>query len=134
MTFQATNKRNLTWENLDVAKKGKSKERNWISSDSRTKQRHKDNVIARIDKTRQNCRYKLWGNKDETINHIISECSKLAQKKYKTSHDWVGKMIYWEFSKKVKFDHANKWYMHNPKSVREKWNAQFSLGFWVTNE
>ena len=50
---------------------------------------------------------------DETINHIISECSKLAQKKYKTRHDWVDKV------KKFKFDRMNKWYMHNPASVQE---------------
>ena len=28
------------------------------------------------------------------INRIISECSKLAQKEYKTRHDWVGKVIH----------------------------------------
>ena len=31
---------------------------------------------------------RLCGDRDETINHIISECSKLAQKEYKTRHDW----------------------------------------------
>ena len=32
------------------------------------------------------------GNKrDETIHHIVSECSKLAQKKYKRRYDWVGR-------------------------------------------
>ena len=34
------------------------------------------------------------------INHIISESSKLAQKKYKTRHDKVRKVIHWELSKK----------------------------------
>ena len=56
---------------------------------------------------------------NETINHIISECSKLAQKEYKTRHDWVGKVIIWEVCKKLKFDHTNKWYMHNPAPVLE---------------
>ena len=38
---------------------------------------------------------KCWlrGDRDETINHIISEFSKLALKEYKTRHDWVGKVI-----------------------------------------
>ena len=53
------------------------------------------------------------------INHIISECSNLAQKKHKTRHDWVGKVIHYELCKKFKFDHTNKWYMHNPTSVLE---------------
>ena len=56
---------------------------------------------------------------DETINHIISECSKLTQKEYKTRHNWVGKVIHWEMYKKLKFDHTNKRYMHNPASVLE---------------
>ena len=45
--------------------------------------------------------------------------SKLAQKEYKARHDWVGKVIHWEMCKKFKFDHANKWYMHNPAPVLE---------------
>ena len=40
-----------------------------------------NHIKTRIDKTQQNskCR-RLCGDRDETINHIISECSKLAQK------------------------------------------------------
>ena len=78
-----------------------------------------NHIKARIDKTQQNSKCRLWGDRDETIGHIISKCSKLAQKEYKTRHDWVGKMIHWEICKKLKFDHTNKWYMHNPASVLE---------------
>ena len=46
--------------------------------------------------------------KTKRINHKISECSGLAQKKYKTRHDWEGKVIYRELSKKLKFDHNTK--------------------------
>ena len=53
------------------------------------------------------------------INHIISKCNKLAQKEYKTRYDWVGKVIKWELCKELKFDHTNKWYMHNPESILE---------------
>ena len=37
-------------------------------------------IKVRIDKTQQNGRCWLCGDKDETISHIISECSKLVQK------------------------------------------------------
>ena len=50
---------------------------------------------------------------------MISECSKLALKKCKTRHNWVGKVIHWDMCKKFKFDHTNKWYMHNPAPVQE---------------
>ena len=67
----------------------------------------------------------------ETINHIIRECSELAQKEYKTRHDWVGKMIQWEMCKKLNFDHAKKWYMHNAEFVleNETHNASGILGY-----
>ena len=57
------------------------------------------------------------GDKDETNKHIISECSKLVQKKYKSRHNWVGKGIHRELCKKLKFEHTTKWYMHKPESV-----------------
>ena len=46
-----------------------------------------NHIKARIDKTQQNSKSKLRGDRDETINHIITECRKLAQKEYKAKHD-----------------------------------------------
>ena len=84
-----------------------------------------NHIKARIDKTQQNRKCRLCSDRDETINHIISECFKLAQKEYKARQDWVGKVIHWEMCKKFKFDHANKWYMHNPAPVLENDNTNF---------
>ena len=75
-------------------------------------------IEPRIEKTQQNSKCRLCSDRGETINHI-RECSKLARKEYKTRHDWVGKVIHWEMCKKFKFDHTNKWYMHNPAPVLE---------------
>ena len=76
-----------------------------------------NHIKAMIDKTQQNSIWRLCGDRDKTINHIISKCGKLAHKEYKTRYDWVGKVIQWELCKKFKFDHTNKWHMHNPKSA-----------------
>ena len=84
---------------------------------------------ARIDKSQQNSKYKLCGDRDETINHIISECKKLAQKEYKTRHGWVGKVSPWEMYKKLKFDHTNKWYMHNQAPVLENYTHKLQWDF-----
>ena len=35
-----------------------------------------NHIKARIDKTQQNSQCSLCGDRDENINHIISECSK----------------------------------------------------------
>ena len=64
----------------------------------------------------------------ETINHIISECSKLAQREYKARHDWVGKVIHWEMCKKFKFEHTKKWYMHNPAPILENATHKNPMG------
>ena len=51
-------------------------------------------------KTQQNSKYRLCGDREEIVNHIISECSKLAQKEYETRLAWVGKVILREMCKK----------------------------------
>ena len=69
--------------------------------------------------TQQNNECMFSNDRYERINHILSEYSKLAQKEYKTTHDWVGEVIHWELCKKLKFDHIDKWYMHKSESVEE---------------
>ena len=78
-----------------------------------------NHIKGKIDKIQQNNRCRLCGDRDETINHLISEWSKLAQKEYKTRHNWVDKMIDWELWKYSKFDHSNKLYVHNLEFVLE---------------
>ena len=78
-----------------------------------------NNIKVWLDKTQQSGKCRLCGDRDETINHAISEFSKLPQKEYKARHNWVGKGIHWEMCKKFKFDHANKWYIYNPAPVLE---------------
>ena len=38
----------------------------------------------------------LYGERDETVYHIISGCSKQAQKEYNIRRDWVETVIHWE--------------------------------------
>ena len=69
-----------------------------------------NHIKARIDETQQNSKCRLCGDRDETINHIISECGKLAQKEYKTRPDWVGKVIHWVMCMEFKFDYQQMVY------------------------
>ena len=100
----------------------------------------KNNVIktnhikARIDKMLQKSRCRLCCDRDETINLILSECSKLAQKEYKTRHDWAGKVIHWEMYRKFKFDRTNKQYMHNPEPVLENETHKFLWDFEIQTD
>ena len=63
--FQATNKWCLTREEQDIAKKGKFKARDLISSDGSTNQRHKYQLfIAKIDKNETSSSCSLYGDRD----------------------------------------------------------------------
>ena len=59
----------------------------------------------------QNSKCGLSGDGSETVIHIISECSKLAQKEHKTRHHRVEEVTAPELYKQLKFDHATKLYM-----------------------
>ena len=112
-----TNKHEKTWTRLRKGNFKRETESLLIAAQNNAIRTN--HIKVRIDKTQQSSICRLCGDRDETINHIISECSKLAQKEYKAKHAWVGKVIHWEMCKKFKFDHTNKWYMHNPASVLE---------------
>ena len=47
---------------------------------------------------------------DESIDHVISGCSKLALKEYKRRHDKLGKIAHWKLARKCNFEAGDKWY------------------------
>ena len=58
----------------------------------------------------------------------------MAPKEYKARDDWVGKVIHWDMSKKFRFDHANKWYMHNPAPILENYTHKFLWDFNIQTD
>ena len=42
-----------------------------------------NNIRAEIDKTQENSKCRMCRKAEESVNHVLSECSKLAQKEYK---------------------------------------------------
>ena len=132
--FQATNRQNShekTWTWL--------RNRNLIRETESLLIPTQNNAIrtnyikAKIDNTQQNSKFKLCGDKDETINHIICECSTLEQKENKTWRDWTRKLIQWEFCQELKFDYT-KWSMHKPKSVLENETHKILWGFEIKTD
>ena len=76
------------------------------------------NVIkAKIDKTQIDSKCRMCGKVDESISHVLNECSKLVQKEYKRRHDCVGKRVHWVVSKVCGFKVKDKWYEHEPEAV-----------------
>ena len=52
-----------------------------------------NNIKAKVDKTQGNSRSRM-GGEAVNVNHLLRECSKLAQTKYKRGNDWFGTRIH----------------------------------------
>ena len=76
-------------------------------------------VKAKIDKSQIDSLLRMCRKVDESIDDIVSGCSKLAQKEYKRSHDNLGKIVHWKLARNCNFEAGDKWYEHDPESVLE---------------
>ena len=51
-------------------------------------------IKAYVDKSQDQSKCRMCGERDETVNHLVSESSKLAQGEYKRRHDWVCRRVH----------------------------------------
>ena len=65
-------------------------------------------VKAKIDKSQGDPLCRVCRKIDESIDHIVSGCSELAQKEYKRRHDNLGKIVQWKFAIKYNFEDGDK--------------------------
>ena len=70
----------------------------------------------------------------KSANHVLSECSKLAQKKYKRRHDWVGTKIHWELYRKYGIEVKQKWHEHKPEVVMKNDKCKILWNFTVQTD
>ena len=61
-------------------------------------------VKAMIDKCQKDTLCKLCKKADESIDHAVSGCSKLAQKEYERRHDNSSKMVQLKLARKCNFE------------------------------
>ena len=59
---------------------------------------------AKIDKSQKDMLSKLCNKADESIDHVVRGCSKLAQKDYKRRHGNLGKAVHWKLARKCNFE------------------------------
>ena len=76
-------------------------------------------IKAKIDKSQENSLCRLCHQKNETVNHIVSECPKISQTQYKRRHGTVAKALNWDLSRRYGFNSGGKWFEHAPKCVLE---------------
>ena len=76
-------------------------------------------VKAKIDKRQRDSLCRMCRKVDESIDHIVSGCSKLAQKEHKRRHGNLGRIVHWKLARKCNFTDGDKCYEHEPGSVLE---------------
>ena len=77
---------------------------------------------------------RLYKKADESIDHVVSGCIKLAQKEYKRMHDNQGNTVHWKFHRKYNFEAGDKWYEYEPESVLEKEDYKILLDFSIQTD
>ena len=87
-----------------------------------------------IDGTNISPKCRKCNEKEETINHITSECPALAQTQYKKRHDTVARAVHWSLCKKYQIPCCNKWYEHQPQAVTENENAKLLWDFGIRTD
>ena len=65
-------------------------------------------VKARIDKSQGDSLCRVCRKVDESIDHVVSGCSKVAQKQYKRRHDKLGKIVHWKLTRRYNFEAGDK--------------------------
>ena len=91
-------------------------------------------VKAKTDKTQKDTLCRLCKKADESIDHVVSVCSKLAQKEYERRHDNLGKIVHWKLARKCNFEAGDKWYEHEPKNVLENEDYKILRDFSIQTD
>ena len=76
----------------------------------------------------------MYRKVDESIDHIVSGCSKLAQKEHRRRHDNLGKIIHWKLARKCNFRTGDKWNGHEPECVLENESYKKLLDFSIQTD
>ena len=69
--------------------------------------------------------------KEETIDHLVSSCSKIVQTHYKKRHDKVASMLHWNLCRKYNLPTADKWWEHKVDNVLQKEDVKILWDFKI---
>ena len=91
-------------------------------------------IMHDIDHRTIDPKCRLCGGKDETVEHLVSACPKLAQSEYKLRHDKVASIVHWHLCKKYGISVEKEWYKHQPDSVCENDCAKILWDFSIQTD
>ena len=88
-------------------------------------------VKAKIDRLQKDSLCRMCRQKDGTVNHLLGDCPKLAQKEYRRRHDGVAKALQWDSCGQYEFERNDKWYEHSPENVEDNEKCKLLLDFSI---
>ena len=78
---------------------------------------------------------RVCGAADEKIAHIVSECSKLAQKECKQKrHGNIAKMLHWKLCEIWRFSKVEKWHIQKPDQLLDSEDCKILRGFPIQTD
>ena len=89
---------------------------------------------AKIEKSGGDPKCRLCKERDETVSHLVSECSKIAQTEYKKRHDKVAAAVHWSICKRHGLPHSEKWYDHRAPPVIENTKVKLLWDFNIQTD
>ena len=72
--------------------------------------------------------------KVETVDHLVSSCSKIAQTDYKERHNKVASMLHWYLCRKYNLPTADKWWEHKVNKVLQKEDVKILWDFSIQTD
>jgi len=91
-------------------------------------------IKAHIYRTSCSARCRLCGSFDETIDHLVSCCTVLAQREYKSRHDNVASHVHWMLAKHAGFPVQDNWWKHSPSRVCENGSYKLLWDFSIVTD
>jgi len=67
----------------------------------------------------------------ETVDHILSSCTVIAQSHYKQRHDKVARIIHWQLCKQGGYTVDDKWWVHKTLPVCEGGSMKLLWDFTI---
>jgi len=77
---------------------------------------------------------RLCGQHVESVDHILSSCSVIAQTHYKWRHDSVARLVHYELAKLGGLQVVDSWWLHNPSPVMESSSMKLLWDFTIQTD
>ena len=91
-------------------------------------------IKCKIDKTSSSSMCRLCGDREETVDHLVSSCSKIAQTDYKERHNKVAAMLHWNLCKKYGLPVTDKWWEHKAENVLQNDEVKILWDFKIQTD